>query len=203
MSNVTIRPARKSDAAFIAEGLINAIGEAHCKELAGAHHTVEDVRALFESMAIREDTQYSYLNASVAVDDRDTPVGVCVCYDGERLEEMRRPFLEVAVPMFGLEGTVPDETDAAEVYLDTLYVLPRARKCGVGRTLIEDAAKKGAKIGKPLGLLCDYTNTRAQRLYTSCGFKDVGGRNFFGTVMRHMLRPNLNRDAGQLDSSNC
>ncbi len=192
MSDITVRQATPGDAPLIAEGLVHAISVEHCQELAGEAHTVADVQALFAEMATREDTQYSYLNSRIALDPDGNPVGVCISYDGADLDRLRQPFLDVAVPRFGLEGPVADETDAGEVYLDTLYVIPQARKRGIGRMLIEDAAKKAAGIGKPLGLLVDNDNLRAQRLYKSCGFKDVGPRDFFGTEMRHYLRPNLN-----------
>lgn len=191
MSDIKIRQATPLDAPLIAEGLVNAIGEDHCQELAGDTHTVDDIKGIFAQMAVRDDTQYSYLNSRIAVDEDGTPLGVCIAYDGALLERLRQPFLDIAGPVLGIAGPIQDETDADEVYLDTLYVLPKARKRGVGRALIEDAARKAALIGKPLGLLVDYANARAERLYTACGFKHIAPRNFFGTEMRHMLRPNL------------
>ena len=44
----------------------------------------------------REDSQYSYKNTMVAVDG-DKVVGISVCYDGSKLHELRRPFLELAL----------------------------------------------------------------------------------------------------------
>lgn len=196
MNRITIRQATPADAPLIAEGLVQAIGEHHCKELAGDKHSVKDVMDLFQQLATQENSQYSYLNSRIATDENGKALGVCISYDGAQLYELRKAFLDIAVTMFGLEGPIQDETDSTEVYLDTLYVRPEARNRGVGRALIEDAFQKAKLIGKPLGLLVDYGNDRAERLYLACGFMHIAPRNFFGTTMRHMSRPHLNSDAG-------
>ncbi len=73
---------------------MDAVGEEICLGLAGRHHTLEDVEGLFTRLAEREDSQYSYLNTLVAVDDDGKTVGVCVGYDGAKLNELRKPFLK-------------------------------------------------------------------------------------------------------------
>ena len=91
---MTIIPARPQDAMLIGASVVDAIGEEIAANLAGENHTVNDVIDMFATLAAREDSQYSYRNALVAVDDDGTPVGVCVGYDGAKLHELRRPFFE-------------------------------------------------------------------------------------------------------------
>lgn len=189
MNTIKIRQATPEDAPLIALGLVHAIGEAHCKKMAGSKHSVEYVKSLFEQMARRDDTQYSYLNTRIAVDENGTSLGVCVSYDGGRLQELRKPFLDIAIPCLDLKLPIEDETDASEFYLDTLYVLPEARKRGVGRALINDAAGRAALTRKPLGLLVDPDNLPAQRLYFASGFHKIAPRPFFGIPMLHLYRP--------------
>ena len=82
-----------------------------------------------------------------------------------------------------------DETDASEYYLDSLGVLPEYRGCGVGAKLIL-ALKEIAyeKYNKPLGLLVDFENPKAERLYKSLGFERVEEKDFLGHKMWHMVR---------------
>lgn len=50
-------------------------------------------------------------------------------------------------------------------------------------------ARRAADSGKPLGLLCDKTNTRARALYDSLGFKHVGETPFAWELMDHLQLP--------------
>ena len=93
-----IIPARPEDSHLIGESVVEAIGIEIAQNLAGENHTLEDVVNMFAMLAKRDDTQYSYTNTLVALDDRGNPVGVCVGYDGARLHELRLPFFE-AVPL--------------------------------------------------------------------------------------------------------
>ena len=52
-----------------------------------------------------------------------------------------------------------------------LFVLPSARKCGVGNMLLQEAEAKAAKSGKVrMDLTTAKTNTAAQSLYESLGW---------------------------------
>ncbi len=84
-----IIPARPEDSHLIGESVVEAIGIEIAQNLAGENHTLEDVVNMFAMLAKRDDTQYSYTNTLVALDDRGNPVGVCVGYDGARLHELR------------------------------------------------------------------------------------------------------------------
>lgn len=179
-------------ASLIADAILEAVGPEITDSLAGDKNSVKDIHDLFQRLAERDDTQYSYVNTRVAISDDGTPMGVCICYDGADLNQLRRPFFHEANSTLGWNmsdeeiDALPGETEPGEVYLDTLMVLPIFRGKGVAKTLIADAALKAERIGKPLGLLCDMDNTRAHRLYESVGLKDVGLKPFAGHTMYHM-----------------
>lgn len=186
-----ILPAAPVHAPLIGRAIVMAIGDEITRNLAGPHHTAADVEALFASLAVRDDTQYSFRNALVAVDDDGAVAGVVVGYDGAGLLRMRRIFFSEAAKQIGLDfgpdaDEMAPETTPDEFYLDTLAVFPQYRGRGVARTLIAAAADRAADCGKPLGLLVDKTNTRARALYDSIGFRPVDEREFAGELMDHM-----------------
>lgn len=184
---IRIVEGRREDARAIAEAIVEAVGVEHCLSLIGEGHGIEEITALFAEMAWREDTQYSYRNALVALADGDEPVGVCVAYDGGRLDELRRPFLDRAVQAFGINADeVPDETEPGEYYIDTLAVRQSHRGNGIGRRLLMAAAERGRQLGLRPGLLVDKSNPRARALYESAGFVKVGDRPFFDIPMDHL-----------------
>lgn len=184
--------AERENAPIIADAVMDALGEELCLQIAGEGCGLEDVHAVFTELAGREDSQYSWLNSRVAVDEEGRRYGVAVSYDGARLKELRRSFFRKAVEVFGWKITpeevdaLPGETADDEFYLDSLAVLPEARGKGVGAALIADARERAAAIGKPLGLLVDDDNPNARRLYEYLGFRKVGRRNFAGVMMDHM-----------------
>lgn len=158
----------------------------------GVDHTVEEYEELFSRLAAREDSQYSYRNTLVAVDDEDKVIGVIVGYDGAKLHELRQTFIDMAGQDYGIrfEGEFPDETEPGEFYLDTLAVKPEARGQGIGRALLSAMVERAHEdTGKPAGLLVDKKNDRARRLYEAVGFRPVGDRLFIGELMTHMQHP--------------
>lgn len=184
---IRITEGRMEDARAIAEAIVEAVGAEHCLELAGPDCRIDDIVELFAEMARREDTQYSYRNALVAVDDDGHAIGVCIAYDGGRLEELRQPFLDRASEAFGINPEeVPDETEPGEYYIDTLAVNREHRGQGIGRLLLLAAAERGRSLGLRPGLLVDKDNTKAHALYESAGFAKVGDRPFFDIPMDHL-----------------
>lgn len=186
-----IIPAKNEDEhiAMIACAIVEAIGHEVTLGLAGSPDRVPLVYSVFASLARREDTQYSYRNALVALDSDDEIAGIIISYDGARLYELRRVFIETANNVLGTEfdeNTLDPETSSDEIYLDTLCVFERYRGNGLGAKLIEAAAKRHKASGKPVGLLVDYDNPRARSLYVKLGFVPVGERPFAGTMMEHM-----------------
>ncbi len=189
MESISIRPATAADASYIAQGIIMAIGEEIALKFAETLERRPLVDRLFTELAERDDSQYSYLNSHVATAADGRVAGIVVAYDGARLHELRRAFTAKAAEILGLEidpETMDDETTPDEVYLDSLAVFPEFRGRGIAHRLIECASEKAHRMGKPLGLLCEYENLPAATLYRSLGFKTIGQLPFAGVMMNHM-----------------
>lgn len=184
-----IIPATPQDAGFIAETVMTAIGREICIKMAGGEERLPLVREVFTRLAAMEDSQYSYRNTSLAVDAAGRHAGAVICYDGARLHELRRAFISQANELLGWnasESDFTDETSPDEVYLDSLMVDPVFRRRGLGAMLIQEGVRKAREAGKPLGLLVDYDNPGARRLYAASGFRSLGTRRFAGVDMEHM-----------------
>lgn len=186
-----IRDAEPADAPMIAEAILDAVGPQIVSSMSpsGSRETVISV---FERLAGRDDSQYSYHNARIALMPDGTPAGVCISYDGGLIFNLRTSFFEEARKHLGWnlsdreQTEYPGETGPEEFYLDTLATLPQFRGRGVARALIEDAKEKADRAGKPLGLLVSDHNPDARRLYKSLGFVEVGRRPFAGELMSNM-----------------
>lgn len=187
-TDYTIEPATPDDASHIATAIMSAVGSECCEGLAGTAHTLADVHRLFEELARRDDSQYSYRNTLVARTSDGKVAGLCIAYDGADLHRLGRAFLETAKRMLGLDlAGGPDETSPDEFYLDTLAVWPEYRRHGIGAGLLKAQAARGKELtGKPAGLLVDKDNADAERLYRSVGFRPDGERPFLGIMMNHL-----------------
>ncbi len=187
-----IQPATKAHAPLIAKAVMMAVGDEICADFAAPDHTVDDVERLFTHLAELDDSQYSYRNTLVAVTPDGEVAGVCVAYDGAMLHPMRQHFFNAAKSFLGrdMEG-MSDETSADEFYLDTLAVWPQFRGRGIATALIEATVERARTAGKPAALLVDYTNPRAEALYTSLGFRHVDDRPFAGVTMKHLKHPTV------------
>lgn len=195
MKDIIIRRGRKEDAGFLAEVVTGALGDELCLGLAGAPDRLPLVDRLFSVLAARPDSQYSYRNAFVAELPDGTPLGGVIAYDGARLRDLRRAFVEEARAILGWTVTVEeaenwgDEADAGEIYIDSLYVRKDGRRHGVATALIDAVAQEFEGSPKPLGLLVEPENHPAIATYRRLGFREVGVSDFFSTPMTHMQRP--------------
>lgn len=182
--------AEKQDARLIGEVVATAVGDEIVENFAFPK-TKADVLRLFSNLAAREDSQYSYRNTLKAIDDDGTPMGFIIGYDGAELHRLRKAFFEECRSVLEreLEGLVADECQTDEYYLDSLTVFPEYRGKGVARTLINAMTRRAVSHHKPIGLLCDKTNTKARRLYDSLGFLPVGETPFAGETMDHLQIP--------------
>lgn len=180
--NITIRKATLNDIKLIAYAVGNAIGEASMPQYCGT-----DWMNVLEEIATLKTTQYSYRNTLIA-EINGLPAGVIVAYDGARLNELRTETLKIVhkyVPNFAFSE---DETEPGEYYIDSLCVLPQYRKMGVATQLITALRNKVFAEGHTqLGLIVDFDNPNAERLYTKNGFHRVGERIFLGHKMWHLV----------------
>lgn len=186
-----IVPASIEQAESIASLIMLAMNHECCQNFAGPSHTLEDFHRMMTTLVRRDDSQYSYRNAMVALDDNTTdghPVvaGVIVGYDGADLHRLRETFLQAAKEFLGQDFRgMDDETQAGEYYIDSLAVNESYRHQGLATLLLKKLIdQKGQR--QPVGLLVDKGNPGAERLYRSLGFEYVNDATWGGHEMRHL-----------------
>lgn len=174
--DITIRQATVADAEFIAHAVCMAVG----------YDMSHPLYPVFLRLARMEHSQYSYVNTLVAVVEGRVS-GALVGYDGARLKELREPIFALLEQHLGEAINIEDETEAGEFYLDSLGVLPECRGCGIGRALIVAMRDRAFAEGyERVGLIVDFDNPDAERLYQSLGFRRVGTKRFLGHDMHHL-----------------
>lgn len=209
---IEIREATKSQAEEIARLIMTAMTDDCCLYFCGEGHGQEDLTAgragsrsaeqaslhrsrllaaflkMMTMLVEREDSQYSYRNALVAMDE-DRVVGTSVSYDGGCLHELRRAFIEAAKEYLGKDHSgMDDETQAGELYLDSLAVLPEYRRRGIARQLLMATKQRANRLGLPcVGLLVDKDNPVGEALYASVGFHYVNDSQWGGHPMKHLV----------------
>ena len=188
---MNIIPASAEQAESIASLIMMAMNHECCQNFAGPQHTLADFHRMMTTLVRREDSQYSYRNAWVALDDKttdDKPVvaGVIVGYDGADLRRLREAFLQAAKKYLDQDFSgMDDETQAGEYYIDSLAVDTRYRHQGLATLLLRKLIdQKGRK--QPVGLLVDKGNPSAERLYRHLGFEYVNDTTWGGHEMRHL-----------------
>lgn len=186
-----IVPASIEQADSIASLIMMAMNHECCQNFAGPHHTLEDFHRMMTALVRREDSQYSYRNAMVALDDttadrKPVVAGVIVGYDGADLHRLRKAFLQAANEFLEQDFRgMDDETKAGEYYIDSLAVDQRYRHQGLAKSLLSIVIElKGHE--QPVGLLVDKGNPGAERLYRSLGFEFVNDTTWGGHEMRHL-----------------
>ena len=179
---LNIRKATINDAPLIAKVVAMAIGEESAILYGG-----ENYMKVFEEIALLENSQYSYRNAFVAEVDGKA-AGAVVAYDGAELYPLRKTTLEIIYKHTAKELQMADETDSSEFYLDSLAVFPEYRGRGIGAKLILAVKEKAFnEYNKNLGLLVDFENPDAERLYQSVGFERADVKYFLGHKMWHLV----------------
>jgi len=187
---IKIEDAQKKQATVIARLIMEAMNHECCQWFAGPNHTLEDFHLLMTRLVEREDSQYSYLNTLVAITETNKIVGICVSYDGAKLRELRKAFIEGALEAFGRDfSDMDDETTAGELYIDSLCVDNSFRGRGLAKQLLEATIEKGRKMNLPTGLLVDTGNPQAERLYHRVGFVYTDDNQWGGHKMKHLQKP--------------
>lgn len=183
---ITIRKAVQSDAHFIAQIVAMAIGD----EDALIQYCGNNYISVLTEIASHENTQYSWQNSLVAEVD-GMVAGAVIGYDGALLSILRNGTFAILQTLVGQTPEIADETQTGEYYLDSIGVLPQYRGSGLGRLLVDEFCKQAFSNGhNRVGLIVDFNNPNAERLYTSLGFERVGIKPFFGHQMWHLQRIN-------------
>lgn len=187
-NKVHIVEGTKDQAAEIARLIMTAMTDDCCLYFCGDGFGLNDFHKMMTMLVERENSQYSYMNTLVAMDG-DKVIGISVSYDGARLHELRRAFIEAAKKYIGKDHSgMDDETQAGELYLDSLAVLPEYRRQGIARKLLKGTKERANRLGLPcVGLLVDKDNPIGEALYTSIGFRYINDNQWGGHPMKHLI----------------
>ena len=96
-----IQAAQKHQSLSIARLIMQAMNYDCCRYFAGPDHTLDDFERVMTELVLSDNSQYSYLNTLVALDEDGGLCGACVSYDGARLHELRAAFIRAAKESFG------------------------------------------------------------------------------------------------------
>ena len=187
-TKMTIQNAEKHHSRSIARLIMQAMSYDCCQWFAGKGHSLNDFEHLMTALVEADNSQYSYRNTLVALTEADEVAGVCVSYDGKQLHELRKAFADKAFKAFGKDFSgMADETQAGELYIDSLAVDERFRGRGIATMLLRRTIDKARQTGLPaVGLLVDKGNPRAERLYTRLGFAWKNDASWGGHPMKHL-----------------
>lgn len=181
---MNIRKAKKEEASQIAEIMILAMTEIVYQFIGKADF--EEGKQLLTTLIARQANQYSYQYIYVA-EENGLILGQVCLYPGEDLISLRNPVLELIREKYDFDYTAANETQAGEIYIDTLAVNPLAQGKGIGKSIIEFIKEEFVhKNKKTLGLLVDHDNPNAKRLYEKMGFTVKNEVFIFGKYMDHM-----------------
>ena len=165
---IEIREATKSQSAEIARLIMTAMTDDCCLYFCGEGYGLDAFLKMMTMLVEREDSQYSYRNTLVAMDGHMV-VGIAVSYDGGRLHELRQAFIEAAKEHLGKDHSgMDDETQAGELYLDSLAVLPDYRRQGIAKELLSRVVDEARKRG--CGTVQITASDMGVLLYTNFGF---------------------------------
>lgn len=181
---VRIRKAKKEDSAKVAELILLAM-----REIVYSFIGSEDIKEAYGfifSLAQQEDNQYSYTNTWVLEEDGQILASL-TGYDGSKLDQLRQPVLDLLRRQYNRNLFPEKETGDGEFYIDTLSVATAHQGRGLGTKLLKFLIVEIVqKEGKTLGLLVDFKNPRAKKLYTNIGFKVVGKKPLLGHDHEHL-----------------
>ena len=182
---MSIRSAKKSDFKQVSPLIIQAMEDLAMKFTQSS--TIEKAISLFEHFFQLENNQYSYENTLVYEENNEI-IGSITAYDGSKLNELRKPFLDYLLENYGFEQILENETEKGEFYFDTISVSPQHQGKGIGKKLIESMLNLAKEKGfEKAGLLVDVENPSAKKLYERIGFQVVGIKDLMGGKYEHLV----------------
>ncbi len=185
---MTITTATANQAPRIASLIMEAMNHECCQYFAGPGHTLDDFHRMMTRLVGQENSQYSYLNTLVALNDEAEVIGICISYDGSQLHRLRKAFVKACLDAFGRDfSDIPDETSEGELYIDSIAVDSRYRGQGIAKQLLEATIEKAERMSiDTVGLLVDKGNPQAERLYHAVGFRYQNDNSWGGHPMKHL-----------------
>lgn len=182
--NYTIRKAQVEDAEHIAQLMFYAMADIVFDFLndKDENKAITFLRELIEE----KNNQYSFENTYIVELEHKIAASFTL-YDGGKLNELREKVLHHLKTSYNRIIQPADETEAGEIYIDTIAVYPDYRGKGLGNIILDYIIEEFAhKKGETIGLLVDYTNPKAKKLYESKGFKVVGEKSLMSKNHEHM-----------------
>src|SRR5690606_36045945 len=131
---MTIRKAHPSEAHTLAR-LINLAMSGIVFQLIGGDD-IDEANKLMAHFIALEHNQYTYDHIFVAEEGHQILGQICL-YPGKDLVTLRQPILDFIKKEFGTDYEASQETQAGEIYIDTLAVSPQAQGQGIGKALLE------------------------------------------------------------------
>ncbi len=180
-----IRAAKPEDFSQVAPLIVQAMEDLACTFANTSD--VEKTYPLFEHFFKLSENQYSYEHTLVFESD-GVIAGSVTAYDGGMLPVYRAPFLEYIEKHYNVRNLViENETMPGELYIDTLSVSPKFQGKGIGKKLLQAAKERAIEKGhNKIGLLVDFENPNAKRLYLALGYKSMGKKQLGDGVYEHL-----------------
>ena len=148
--------------------------------------TYEQLLESMTAIAARTETIYSYENTLVAEVDGKI-VGAMCAYDGADYQRLKQPIVDILGTDSGFAQM--KETEAGEFYLDSVGVCPAYRGQGIASKLFAAQINRAASLGHTtVGLIVDIDKPEAEALYARLGFVHLDDKDFFGHMMKHMVK---------------
>lgn len=191
---VELRKGRASDAPFIADDVLAAMGyDIFNPELPADAGTsfgpISAVREALIKVCSKEDTLYSWKNTTIATFCGKT-AGAIVSYDGGSYKETAERTFALMAKLLNTEKPEPgSETGAGEYYLDSLVVHPEFRGHNIGSILMRNALDEAEALGyEKVTLLVDEKKPHLHKLYKKLGFEFGDVVLFFGEPYIRMFQ---------------
>lgn len=179
-----IRRAKDEEASAIASCIFLAIEEI-IYHFIGENNKAKAIQ-LLTSLIQEPSNQYSFENCWVVLLEEKI-VAATLIYDGAKLSELRTPVAEKINAMPHSNFNPEDETQAGEYYIDSVGVNPDHQGKGLGTLIFNFLIDKYVhQQNQTLGLLVDFENPNAQKLYLKIGFEKVGEKTLTGKRMHHL-----------------
>lgn len=191
---VELRKGRASDAPFIADAVLAAMGyDIFNPELPADAETsfgpISAVRDALIKVCSKEDTLYSWKNTTIATFCGKT-AGAIVSYDGGSYKETAERTFALMAKLLNTEKPEPgSETGDGEYYLDSLVVHPEFRGHNIGSILMRNALDEAEALGyEKVTLLVDEKKPHLHKLYKKLGFEFGDVVLFFGEPYIRMFQ---------------
>ncbi len=137
-------------------------------------------------MVAKSSNQYSYENCWVVENDMKKIVAAANVYDGANLSSLRVPVAQEIATRFSKYFQPENETNAGEIYIDSIGVSLQQQGKGVGSKLLQHLIMEYVHHQKQtLGLLVELDKSQAKQLYLKLGFELVGKKTLAGKQLEH------------------